>query len=436
MTSDGRPTDLHPFEFLKGTAYEVETAHPELKRILEKALNDGDPATLELRARLGAHSINTALNQQSFDWKLLAAMGLSLGGSILIAYLLDVKAVTAMTDKVGKKLGKDSTATRFVEAFGSSTVPTPAEFFDSFFVKRIIERFRGNSLLPESMDDFKDDMKESAVAGLIAALGSIPSNLVQVTRKSAAIAGNVATNVLATATSAAMAPMQVAKAREEMIAAVIQQRTAGFFPEPKPAGAPLHGAIPAQTLLKEVGDEIEGALNVTRGVADTIKSMGVGQVLSLAAFAPVTALAHTHRISLMMQKVAMIAVNTPTEVLSLGTGLLTGEYLGGLGGMLTTDKEKNRRIAELIVSKTIERIQNAALGKGDATVEITEAELRAIEHPALELTFPAGKGIINLMNGTIDMFAELASKVRRTPREPGLAEKAALLATRAADEAV
>jgi hypothetical protein len=432
--SDGRPAELHPFEFLKGTKYEVETDHPGLKRLIENALNDEEPATLELRARLGAHSINTVLNQKTLDWKLLAAMALSLGGSTLIAYLLDVKAVTAIVGKVGKKLGKDSTATRFVEAFAASTVPSPAEFSDSMFVKRIIERFRGNSLLPESMDEVKDDVKDSAVSGLIAALGSIPSNLVQVTRKGGAIAGNVVTNVLATATSAAMAPMEVAKAREQMIAAVIQQRSAGFFPASEASVASSPDVTPAQALVKEVGHEIQGALEVTRGVGDTINSMGIGQVLSLAAFAPVTALARAHMISQMMQKVAMIAVNTPTEVLSLGTGILTGKYVGGLGGLLTTDQEKNRRIAELIVNKTIERLHNAAAGNGDATVPISEAELRAIEHPPLELTFPVGKGIVNAMNGTIDFFAEIAAKARGTPREPSLAEKAAQAATRPALE--
>jgi hypothetical protein len=284
------------------------------------------------------------------------------------------------------------------------------------------------------MEEVKDDVKDSAVSGLIAAIGSIPSNLVQVTRKGGAIAGNVATNVLATATSAAMAPMEVAKAREQMIAAVIQQRSAGFFPAPEASGASSSDVTPARALVKEVGHEIQGAFEVTRGVGDTINSMGIGQVLSLAAFAPVTALARAHLISEMMQKVAMIAVNTPTEVLSLGTGILTGKYLGGLGGLLTTDQEKNRRIAELIVNKTIERLHNATAGNGDATVQISEAELRAIEHPPLELTFPVGNSIVNAMNGTIDFFAEIAAKARGTPREPGLAEKAAQAATQAALE--
>ncbi|VWB88153.1 hypothetical protein [Burkholderia lata] len=421
--------DLHPFAFLQGVDYRIETEHPQLKQFVENAFNEAKPAhlqaaTLELRGRLGAHAINMVFNQKDFDWKLRAAMALSLAGSTGIAYLLDVKVVGKIVDEAGKKWGKDSARTRFVEAIASSTVPSPAEFTDSLMIKRVIERLRGKSLLPESLEDFKDDVKDSAISGLIAAIGSLPSNLVQMSRKGGAIAGNVVTNGIATATSAAMAPIEVAKARDELVAGVIQQRKAGFFPDPQTDAARSIHMTPARSLLKEVENDVEGALDATPGVAETINSMGIGQVISQAAFAPVAGLTHAHVISQLMQKVALIAVNTPTEVLSFGTGIVTGKYVG-CGGLITTDEEKSRRIGELIINKAIQRIENARQGKGDATVDVTESELCAIEHPAFEWTFPAGKRIVNVMNGTVDLFTRVALVgLGKTPK-PGLAEKAA-----------
>ncbi|MBF9265456.1 hypothetical protein I4I83_13800, partial [Acidovorax cattleyae] len=161
-------------------------------------------------------------------------------------------------------------------------------------------------------------------------------------------------------------------------------------------------------------------LEAAPGHGLAINSMGIGSVISLlTGFLPFDTMARAHVLPAVVQKIVTIMVNTPTEVLSLGVGILTGNHLGGIGGKLTTDAEKNRRIIELIAHKAVERLGQAQSG-GTQGIEITEAELRAIEHPSLALTFPAGRTIVNTMNGVADMVSRCWGALRGVPGErPG-----------------
>ncbi|PMS13498.1 hypothetical protein C0Z17_04195 [Trinickia caryophylli] len=425
--------DVHPFAFLQDVAYRVESDHGPLKQLIERAFNDHEPAhlwpaTLELRGRLGAHAVNTVFNQKTFDWQLGAAMALSVIGSSAIAGAIDQWAIKPETKMLDRKLGKKPALKDFLEVASQSVVPMPAEIFDSGIVKRIIEKLRGNSLLPESREAFIDDMKDAATSGLIAALGSVLNNAMQLSKSGLAIAGGTATNALATATSAAMAPLEVAHAQNEMVAGVLQQRRNAFFSTPEAGPASLNRAQTAAALAKEVDRDVQGALDTMPGVSQTITSMGIGQVLSLAAnFGVFMPLARAHLISEMVLKIGNIATNTPTEVLSLGTGILTSKF-GRLG--FTSDANKERLIAAMILDKARQRIDNINEGKPDESVKITEDELRKIEHPGIELTFTTGKKITDLMNATVDLFARMAG------REPTLAERAALANARPTIEEV
>lgn len=429
--------ETHPFSFLQDVTYRVESDYQALKQLIEKAFNDHEPAdlwpaTLELRGRLGAHAINTVFNQKQFDWQLAAAMSLSVVGSTVIAGLVDMLAVKKSVKKLSHVLGKHwsekSTRMQFVAAIGESSASAAAEIFDSGVVKRVIEKMKGNSLLPESKEEFFGDMKDASISGLIASLGSLPTNFVQISKKGGAIAGNVATNVLGTATSAAMAPLEVAHAKADLAAGVMQQRKDGFFTTPDVSSEHAKIEEAAAALAEEVNREIQGAIEATPGISETIKSMGIGQVISLAAnFGVFIPLARAHIITQMMMKMGMIAANTPTEVLSLGTGILTSKF-GRLG--FTSDADKERLIAALILDKARQRVENVQRGLPDATVEITEDELRKIEHPPIEVTFTTGRHITALMNATVDLFAKIGS------REPSLPERVALATARPTIEEV
>ena len=420
----------HPFAFLQKIRYSVQTPHTELKNLIEQACNDMHPESLELRARLGAHAVNTVLNHKGFDWKLAIAMLISVSGSGAIAYALDMQATEKFLRSLAKKWGRENVRTRFVAAFAESLVPSPAEFFDSLVVKRIIEKMRGNAMFPSSLADLKDDLKEASIAGLISAAGSLPVNFIDVCKKLSVIPASALGSMFATATAAAMAPMQVASAREEMIAAVIQQRNSGFFKTPDVPvfdNGDLHAL--AKALERDAAKDVESALETTPGINQTINSMGIGQMISFfAGFAPFTALTHTGKLPEMAKKIAAIAINQPTEVLSLATGILTGNYVGHLPGLLSTDNEKNDKIAALILDSARQRVENAQKGMMDTTVEITEKQLQRIEHPALELTFPLGRTITNTMNAVADLLSSSVAKLRGKDAHPSLASMAARLA--------
>ena len=419
--------DPHPFAFLQQVKYTVSSNDPALAALVERALNEHDAATLELRGRLGAHALQRVFTQSHFDWKLGAAMLLSVAGSGGIAYALDMQATARMIDELAKKWGHDDVRTRFVAALAESLVPTPAEIFDSSIVKRIIEKLRGNGLLPESWQDFKDDFKDALIAGLISAVGSLPSNLLQVSKHIATLPFNLLTNSVATATAAAMAPLEVAHAEDELAAGVLAQRHAHFFAAPALQLDDDQTQPEAlKTLVRDLHSELKGALEATPGINQTINSMGIGQVISLTAgFVPFNALARTGAVSEMVQKIAMIAVNQPTEVLSLATGILTGKHIGGIGSLMTTDTEKNNRIAALILQKAQQRVANKANQRADHSLEISEDELRAIEHPSLELTFKGGRLITQLMNDTVTLFSHTVAKLKGSEPEHSLTERVA-----------
>ena len=429
--------EMHPFAFLQDVTYRVESDNAALKQLIERAFNDPKPAhlwpaTLELRGRLGAHAINTVFNQKTFDWKLGAAMGLSVVGSTLIALAIDQFGVGKADKAAIRKWGEKSAKTKALHVGGESIAPQPAEMFDSGVVSRVIAKMRGENVLWDSKEEFFDDMKDSAISGMIAALGSVPNNAVQLSHSGLAVVGNVATNVLATATSAAMAPLKVAQAEENAVLGVIEQRQRGFFPTPNAAAGSMDRREAAQALEKEVRREIQGALDVTPGISDTIHSMGIGQVISLLAnFGVFLPLARAHLISELQQKIGTVAVNTPTEVLSLGTGIATSK-LSAFG--LASDADKERLIAALILDKARQRVENAAQGKPDASIEITEDELRKIEHPAAQVTFHTGKAITKGMNAAINAPGKLLARVKKT--EPSLADRAALAAARPTIEEV
>ncbi|AVT06134.1 hypothetical protein C8248_09285, partial [Paracidovorax avenae] len=205
-----------------------------------------------------------------------------------------------------------------------------------------------------------------------------------------------------------------------------------------PGVAPAAWASEAQArraLADHALADTQGALEAAPGHGLAINSMGIGSVISLlTGFLPFDTMARAHVLPAVVQKIVTIMVNTPTEVLSLGAGILTGNHLGGIGGKLTTDAEKNRRIIELIAHKAVERLGQAQSG-GAQGIEITEAELQAIEHPSLALTFPAGRTIVNTMNGVADMVSRCWGALRGVPDErPGEQVDTSALVQRMADQ--
>ncbi len=411
-----------PFSFLQGVRYQADSNDDNLKALVGKALSDHDPATLELRGRMGAQAVNAVLTQKHFTPELGWAMAASLIGSGGIAFALDVLAWAAVRAAVAEKYGEHHPITNMTEVLLTSLTAALAETADSCVIKRLLGTFRGEPLLPRSVAEVLKDLKDSAIAGSIAAVGAIPNNATALSQRWSMMPVSAITNQIGLSTSGAMVPFEVAAGHEEMAAGALERMNEGFFPVPRMTLAP--GASDAQlhrALSEHVKEDTRAALEVAPGHGLAINSMGIGSVISLAAFVPVDIMSRARLLPQVVQKIVTIMMNTPTEVLSLGTGILTGNYLGGLGGKLTTDEEKNRLVVELIARKAVERLSKAQSGE-EGSIDITEEELRAIEHPSLALTFPAGRAIVGAMNGMVDMLARAWGALRGSPSQD-LAEK-------------
>ncbi|WP_415265787.1 hypothetical protein [Acidovorax sacchari] len=418
---EGNP-EKHPFAFLQGVRYRAESDHEGLQALVNRCLGASDPVTLELRGRLGAQAVNAVLSRKQFTPALGWGMAASVVGAGGLALLLDVAAWGAVKAQVAAALGEDHPATQMTEALLASLTALFAETVDSLIIKRLIGTYQGEPLLPETFAQFMDDLKDSAVSGSIAAVGAIPNNVAELTQQWAMEPVTMATNQIAASTSGAMVPREVAQAHGEMAAGVLQRMNDGFLPPPDVALAAGSSEAQARRALADHAmADTQGALEVAPGHGLAINSMGIGSVISLlAGFVPFDTMSRTHVLKPVVQKIVTIMVNTPTEVLSMGTGILTANHLGGVFG-LTTDEEKNNLITELIVNKAIARLEQAQARPGQtSSIQITEEELRAIEHPAMALTFPAGRAIVNTMNGVTDLIARCWGALRGVPDErPG-----------------
>jgi hypothetical protein len=415
---------IHPFKFLQEIHYAVESDHAPLKELVEDCLNEADSATLELRGRLGAQSINSVINRKVFTKEIGIAMFASLAVSGGLTYALDAVAWKSLVAAAASAYGETHPVTQFVDALTNSVTPLIAETVDSLIVKRLLGTFQGERLLPESVDEFLGDLKDSAVSGGIAAVGSIANNAAALNSSIGMLPVQALTNQVASSTSGAMVPREIANAHDEMAAGVTQRMNDGFFPVPAADNAVATNVPEAKAALRtQIKSDTKSTLEAAPGWGMAVNSMGIGSVLSFTAgFLPVDIPARLGLVNDSVQKIASIMVNTPTEILSLGTNILTANHLG-MGSWMTTDTEKNRQMISLIVDKAIQRIKSDDPSR---SIEITEEELRAIEHPKLALTQPAGRVIVDAMNNTTDFLANGWASMLRQPKPVRQSESVSL----------
>lgn len=411
-----RSEGQHPFKFLQEVRFKAGSNSPALADLVERCLNDGAPATLELRGRLGALAVKSVFSQKEVTKETWVALGLSMALSGGVAAALDILAWGAVNQQLSHQFGEDDARTRFAAIMLASVTPAIAETMDSFIVGRLIEKLRGGSFQPESLSDAWDTLKNALKSGGIASVGSIGNNALELTRKWAFQPLNFAMNQIAVATSGAMVPLEVDKTHQHMTAGVIQHMNNGFFPVPEvPGAAAMTEPQQHKSLARAVGSATRPALEVAPGDGLAINSMGIGALVSQLAFLPIDALARVGRLGEVVKSIVAIVTNTPTEVISTTIGSVTGPRLGGLGKAMTTDAEKDRLVMALIADKAIQRLNAPDANHPDASVEITEAELRAIEHPGMELTFMAGKLITGTMNGAVNLVSSVVGALRGKP---------------------
>ncbi|KAL3088043.1 hypothetical protein niasHS_009329 [Heterodera schachtii] len=401
-------------------AYNFYTQHlkrnqscANVKSLIELALygmEDRQKASLDLRGRLGAQIISSVLNTKQFESNMVFALFLSLGGSALIATGLDVGLWHLVVHHVAIALGHTHPVTIIVMVLLDSLTPLFAETFDSFVIKRTLGSMEGKSFLPRTFKQFKADLKESVLAGGIAAFGSIPNNIVMALLPGARylnsgdIGGytgvfglNAFTNEIAAVTSAAMVPLQLEAWHKLRSAAFYKLIDIGFFPAPTKDQL-ITGTVNAKTVRGYCRLRAADGMQIDSVTSMAYNSMGLGAVISfffgfMAIFIPVS----YELISDQMQRIVSIMFNTPTEILSLGAGLLTANHLGNqrIQKWMSTDYHKNKQMVQLIFEKAIEQMQDSERKFKD----INFKDIYKIYHTRFQLTYKFGKIVVTLMIG-------------------------------------
>uniref|UniRef100_A0A914I6A9 Uncharacterized protein n=1 Tax=Globodera rostochiensis TaxID=31243 RepID=A0A914I6A9_GLORO len=373
----------------------------KIKPLIELALygsQDRQSTTVDLRGRLGAQIINSVLNTKVFGDDMWLALLMSLAGSGSIAAVLDLGLWHVIVHHVAMAIGYHHPVTIILMVILDSITPLLAETFDSFVIKRTLGMMQGKSFLPRTGKQFWADMKDASISGGIAALGSIPNNIVMSLCPGWKYIGLQAfTNQLAASTSAAMVPREIEKWHKQRSAAMYKLINMGFLPMPT-ANDLQSGTVNAKTVRGYCRLRAMEAMEIDWTTSIAFNSMGIGSVISfffgfLAVFVPVT----LGLIGEQIQRVVSIMFNTPTEILSLGAGLLTANHLGSQWGQkwLSTDYHKDKQMVQMIFEKGIEQLKD----QQHQFRPIEFEDVYKIYHARFQLTYRFGKLVVNIMNG-------------------------------------
>uniref|UniRef100_A0A183BTR7 GST_C_6 domain-containing protein n=1 Tax=Globodera pallida TaxID=36090 RepID=A0A183BTR7_GLOPA len=204
-----------------------KTLYMEIKLDPNTMESKYEPQSKEMRGRLGAQIINSVISVKDLNGMMLQ-LSLSLFGSGIIALFFDAFLwpiiIGFLTPLIGPFAIPLSVALY-------SITPLFAETFDSLMIKRAIASSRGAPLFPKKAILIQN-FHEAVASGTVASFGSIPNNLMEYASGLAWLPMLTMTNMLATATSAAMVPSEIHEAEEQTGERVLNLINKGFFPKP------------------------------------------------------------------------------------------------------------------------------------------------------------------------------------------------------------
>nr|CAD2179595.1 unnamed protein product [Meloidogyne enterolobii] len=310
----------------------------------------------EFRGRMGAQIIASVYNAKRLTKDIITAMFWSMGGAGLIAAILDL-GVWFLVIKIVLHT-KCHLCAQIVGALLYSLTPLFAETFDSLVIKRLLVTFDGGEFWPDTLDKFNDNLKDAFVAGRIAAAGSIFNNILGMEKITERLGvrllfPSVPSNQIATSTSGAMVPLEFHEWRDHQRAALYKLYDQGFLPKPDintivvewrekkrnriwhkvtfkhfiEKTSPIITSEEKDLAFREhIKSKIEASMDIQKTSAMALNSMGIGSLLSqivlLVLFFPV----RKGIISEPVEKIFLIIVNTPTEILSFGAGIIASKW--------------------------------------------------------------------------------------------------------------
>nr|CAD2185028.1 unnamed protein product [Meloidogyne enterolobii] len=201
--------------------------------------DESDTIHQEFRGRIGAQILGSVYNAKELTKDLWNGLLLSLGGAGLIAAILDIGVWPAIILLIS--LTGCIPCAHAVGVILYSLTPLAAETFDSLVIKRLLISFDGGSFWPSSKAVFDENLSGAVAAGKIAAGGSIFNNLLAMEEISKSFPENAQwtsifpafpANLVATATSGAMVPLEFNEWRDHQRSALYKLYDQGFLPKP------------------------------------------------------------------------------------------------------------------------------------------------------------------------------------------------------------
>nr|CAD2173731.1 unnamed protein product [Meloidogyne enterolobii] len=335
---------------------------------------------------MGAQILGSVYNAKELTKDLWNGLLLSLGGAGLIAAILDIGVWPAIILLIS--LTGCITCAHVVGVILYSLTPLAAETFDSLVIKRLLISFDGGSFWPSSKAVFDENLSGAVAAGKIAAGGSIFNNLLAMEEISKSFPENAnwssilpafPANLIATATSGAMVPQEFNEWRDHQRSALYKLYDQGFLPKPDrdeivlewrisekkrknwkrffsffktPETSPIITNKERDIVFREyIKSKIEASMDIQKTSAMAINSMGIGALISsIVLFALYFPSLFGYKIPEVLEKIFIIMVNTPTEIISFIAGIFSANKFGAetVEKWWSTDDMKNRQMVSEI----------------------------------------------------------------------------------------
>uniref|UniRef100_A0A915LQC9 Uncharacterized protein n=1 Tax=Meloidogyne javanica TaxID=6303 RepID=A0A915LQC9_MELJA len=188
---------------------------------------------------MGAQILGSVYNAKELIKDFWNALLISLSGSGIISAVLDIGVWPSIILLIS--LTGCIPCAHAVGVVLYSLTPLAAETFDSLVIKRLLISFDGGSFWPSSKAVFDENLSGAVAAGKIAAGGSIFNNLLAMEEISKSFPENAQwtsilpafpANLIATATSGPMVPLEFNEWRDHQRSALYKLYDQGFFPKP------------------------------------------------------------------------------------------------------------------------------------------------------------------------------------------------------------
>jgi len=412
---------------------------------LSKSINDALAASAEEHggdeaAALGAAWLYGMERRKQLDSVGAAAWLMSLGGSGGIGAAAEYGAIKPAENKLfgaGFKPQDLTAGQKLLSGALHAAGALPPEAFDSVVISKFINHLEGESMVPALAD-----AKQGLTAGAIAAAAAYPAALVEAFKEAMPPAvkavASLLTTEIATFGAGAIVPIELAKARVNTKAAILQAIADGRM-APVPQGQDPEAFI--DQLTAKCLDDSVGTETAKKSLAI---AAGVGTLPWMAEMAGA---------SPEVLDILSRTLLNPVEISSLNVTIGLAQWAGGKDGFITTDARKSEQLAHMAMGSMAQAVrgkakdaaphevvidvepenpdtiepaplqapaQTPSQATGSAPAILRTEHIDKVMHPRAELLAPIGGAINTALSGVATAASYLAFPLTRAAELAGL----------------